>query len=216
MPSNVYESSDTQQGCVLTRPNLSASLISIFYQYSTALSHSKRRLPFLSLPTQSSTPPSKMPSVTSQSHPDVPPFPSPSTFSILPDIYLLIARLNILQQATTQTGPSQAESSSQTQQQSQTQTSSTQQQQQPPQHLQTGGPALELKDLPSQVYGIKQHIAKARAAVQVLPDVERSVEEQEREIRELRRTVGLLRGRLGKLAGIAAEGGDVVMKGVEG
>ena len=159
-----------------------------------------------------------MPSATSPSHPDVPPFPSPSTFSSLPDIYLLIARLNILQQATTQTASSQAGSSSQTQQQSQTQTSATQQQQQqqPPQHLETGGPALEIKDLPSQVYGIKQRIAKAKAAVQVLPDVERSVEEQEREIRELQRTVGLLRGRLGKLAGIAAEGGDVVMKGVEG
>ncbi|KAK5225345.1 hypothetical protein LTR47_009407 [Exophiala xenobiotica] len=157
--------------------------------------------------------PLTMPSATSPSHPDIPPFPPPSTFSILPDIYLLIARLNILQQATTQTGSSQGESSSQSQQQqSQTQTSATQ----PPPHLQTGGPALEIKDLPSQVYGIKQRITKAKAAVQVLPDVERSVEEQEREIRELQRTAGLLRGRLVKLAGIAAESGDAVMKGVEG
>ncbi|KIX00702.1 uncharacterized protein Z518_09767 [Rhinocladiella mackenziei CBS 650.93] len=167
-----------------------------------------------------------MPSASPPSHPDVPPFPSPSTFSILPDIYLLIARLNILQtgggQQTSQNPPSSSQSQSQPQTQAQTQptsqpsaasTSTT-----PTPHLHTG-PPLDLKDLPAQVYPIKQRLAKARAAVSALPDVERSVEEQEAEIRELERTVALLKRRLGKLGEIATgkqEEGDVVMGGTKG
>lgn len=62
----------------------------------------------------SATPPSQL-----ASHPDIPPFPSPSTFSILPDIYLLIARLNILQ--TQHHHQQQQPGSQQTQAQSQSQ-----------------------------------------------------------------------------------------------
>lgn len=67
----------------------------------------------------SATPPSQL-----ASHPDIPPFPSPSTFSILPDIYLLIARLNILQnqhhhQQQQQLGSQQTQAQSQSQSQSQ-------------------------------------------------------------------------------------------------
>ncbi|KAL2441907.1 hypothetical protein ABEF95_016840 [Exophiala dermatitidis] len=167
-----------------------------------------------------------MPSATSPptlaSHPDIPPFPSPSTFSILPDIYLLIARLNILHQkppsiSTSEPAQSQIQTQAQTQSQSQTQPSTTSNglgaqtqtqrdsssnQTAPPHHLLTDTP-LDLKDLPAQIYPIKQKLVKARAAVTALPDIERTVEEQEQEIQELERTVGLLRKRLGLLAGIA-------------
>jgi len=60
------------------------------------------------------TPPSQIPTT----HPDIPPFPSPSTFSILPDVYLLIARLNIL---ASQAAPGSAHTQGQTQTQTQTQ-----------------------------------------------------------------------------------------------
>ncbi|EXJ94783.1 hypothetical protein A1O1_03181 [Capronia coronata CBS 617.96] len=191
-----------------------------------------------------------MPSASSppSSHPDIPPFPAPSTFSILPDIYLLIARLNILQHPPNPTSTSisdpastqQVSSTSQAQTQTQTQTqpqveSQTQSLSQPHQPtsdatstlqqsqslsqtqsaslsfsvpssqiplLQTG-PPVDLKELPAQVYPIKQKLVKARAAVTALPDIERSVDEQEQEIRELERTVGLLKKRLGLLASVA-------------
>jgi len=177
-----------------------------------------------------------MPSATPHSHPDVPPFPAPSTFSILPDIYLLIARLNILQpqqQAPPSSQPQQPPTSASSQSQTQTQTQ-TQPTPHPPAqpttpshptatHLRTG-PPLDLKDLPAQVYPIKQKLVKAREAVSGLPDIERSVEEQDAEIRDLERTAALLKSRLSKLGSIAQgkkngkeEGdGDVVMQGIEG
>ncbi|KAJ4508497.1 hypothetical protein HRR75_006318 [Exophiala dermatitidis] len=177
-----------------------------------------------------------MPSATSPptlaSHPDIPPFPSPSTFSILPDIYLLIARLNILHlnpPSTSTSDPTQSQTQTQAQSQSQSQTqlsatsnvvgAQTQTQQEsssnqtaPPHHLLTDTP-LDLKDLPAQIYPIKQKLVKARAAVTALPDIERTVEEQEQEIRDLERTVGLLRKRLGPShqnadAVIDKDGGD--------
>lgn len=174
---------------------------------------------------------------THDTHPDIPPFPSPSTFSILPDIYLLIARLNILQtqpqtQSSSQNGPASSQPSAQsqsqphpqpapaTQQASQpTSTSTTSSSSQPP--FIASFPPLDTKDLPSHIYPIKQRLAKARAAVSSLPDVERTVEEQEREIAKLERVVIALRGRLELLGRIAksreqeGESGDVVMKGME-
>jgi len=158
-----------------------------------------------------------MPSASSPdqptTHPDIPPFPSPATFAILPDIYLLIARLSILQvQPNTAAEPVTAAAASSA----------------PSSHYLVTGPPLEPKDLPSYVYPIKQKIAKARAAVQALPDVERSVRDQEREIALLERRVESLTGRLAKLGAIAGEsevkaepGGtrteqDVVMQGVDG
>jgi hypothetical protein len=163
-------------------------------------------------------------SASPASQPDVlAPFPSASTFAILPDIYLLIARLNILQQQ--QQPKSQTTSQPSQTQQSQTQSAGPSQaaaasssSSQPPAHLQTG-PALDIKDLPAQVYKIKQRLEKARAAVSALPDIQRSLEEQEREIQDLERHVGLLKGRLHKLGRIATATKqtevDSVMEGVE-
>jgi len=87
-------------------------------------------------------------------------------------------------------------------------------------------PAISTKELPTLTHPIKQKIAKARAAVQALPDVERSVAEQEDEIRMLEARVVALKRRLVELGIIAGRGGDgevvkreqgdVIMSGVEG
>ncbi|EXJ60127.1 hypothetical protein A1O7_04279 [Cladophialophora yegresii CBS 114405] len=152
-----------------------------------------------------------------QTHRDVPPLPPPSTFSILPDIYILLARLNLLHQPQLN-GHSQSQSQS-----SQTQTSSTQHLpsqthsaatvtgSQIPASILNGASLLELKDLPGQIYPLRQKLARARAAVEELPDVERTVEEQEAEIRKLEAMVRALKTRLGALGAIAREKADVEM-----
>ncbi len=62
---------------------------------------------------------------------------------------------------------------------------------------------MEVKDLPTLTYAIKQKIVRAKAAVQSLPDIERSIAEQEEEMRVLEGRVRGLRGRLGELGEIA-------------
>jgi hypothetical protein len=65
--------------------------------------------------------------------------------------------------------------------------------------------------LPGQIYPLKQKLARARAAVEELPDVERTVEEQEVEIQRLEAMVKALRTRLGGLGEIAREKPDAEM-----
>ena len=148
-----------------------------------------------------------MSSASTLSHPNVPPFPSPSTFSILPDIYILIARLNLLHQPPSQT-PTNGHNQSH-QQSAQAQTP------QIPAPILNGAPLIDTKDLPGQLYPVKQKLVKARAAVESLPDIERTVEEQEVEMRRLEGMVRALRGRLGMLGKIARggeEGGGRILK----
>jgi hypothetical protein len=119
-----------------------------------------------------------MPSFTSPNttiHPDLPPFLSPQTFDILPEIYTLISRLQLPSNNTTD--PSTAQ----------------------PNDL------LTPKDLAAAAVPIKLKIQKARATVQNLPDVERTVEEQEREIRALEKRNESLRVRVGELAILARQ-----------
>jgi hypothetical protein len=122
-----------------------------------------------------------MPSLTSPTttrHPDIPPFPSPQTFDILPEIYALISRLHL--PSNTPTDPSSS--------------------------------SLSPKDLPAAAVPIKLKIQKARAAVQALPDVGRTVEEQEREIRALERRNESLRARVWELARLARQArGEIVV-----
>jgi hypothetical protein len=152
------------------------------------------------------TSPSTMPSSSSPSyqphqttHPSVPPLPSPQTFSILPEIYILISRLSLLQNASAPTTDPQTQLSSQAQSQS---------------TITTGLTQLEVKDLPAEIFPIKAKIVKAREVVGGLMDVERSVAEQEREIEMLERQVRALKGRLEMLGEIARDGGmrDVAME----
>ena len=126
-------------------------------------------------------------------HPDIPPFPPPQTFDILPDIYALISRLQPLQAS------------------------------QPTNDSQPAIEPLALKDLPAAAVPIKQKIQRARVAVQSLPDVDRKVEQQEAEIKMLKTRIAMLQSRVDHLGDRAAEGlerlkrenEDTVMQGVE-
>lgn len=57
----------------------------------------------------------------------------------------------------------------------------------------TAHPPLDVKDLPTETHSVKIRIQKARAAVEGLPDIERSVEEQQHEISELEDRIARLR-----------------------
>lgn len=54
-------------------------------------------------------------------------------------------------------------------------------------------PPLDVKDLPTAASAIKIRIQKARAVIEGLPDVSRTVEEQQQEIDELQDRIGRLR-----------------------
>ena len=119
---------------------------------------------------------SRMPSLASprpNTRPEIPPFPSPQTFDILPEIYALIARLQL--PSSNLNDPSAAQSTD----------------------------SLTPKDLPAAAVPIKLKIQKARSAVQALPDVSRTVEEQEREIKALEGRNESLRLKVEKLAELA-------------
>lgn len=131
---------------------------------------------------------------------DLTPFPEPSTFAILPDIYLLLSRIALLQQQS-----SNGASSS------------------PLNEAQAPNPLnltpLDVKDLTAAIYPIRQKIQKAKEAVTGMVDVDRSIEEQEAEIKALEARVQALKGRLALLGGIAGDGlkksQEEVMEGVE-
>jgi RNA polymerase II transcription mediator complex subunit 9 len=112
---------------------------------------------------------------TTTSPPEIPPFPSPQTFDILPEIDALVSRLHLPTSTTTDPITSQPINS------------------------------LSLKDLPTTIVPIKLKIQKARAAVQALPDVGRTVEEQQREIRALEKRNESLRKRVQELAELAGQ-----------
>ena len=115
------------------------------------------------------------PAITSIAHIDIPPFPPPQTFDILPEIYALIIRLQLPSSTTTDPSTLQANDS------------------------------LSPKDLPAAAVTVKLKIQKARAAVQALPDVGQTVEEQEREIKALESRNESLKERMRKLARLAGD-----------
>ncbi|ETN45374.1 uncharacterized protein HMPREF1541_09205 [Cyphellophora europaea CBS 101466] len=142
-----------------------------------------------------------MPSATGQTtNPDLPPFPDQSTLSLLPDVYLLLSRIALLQQ----------------QQSNGAATSPTNGAQATPNPLNLT--PLDIKELTAAIYPLKQKIQKARETITGMIDVERSVGEQQAEIRSLEAKVHALKDRLALLGDIAREGTkqeDEVMAGVE-
>lgn len=118
---------------------------------------------------------------------DLTPFPEPSTFAILPEIYLLLSRIALLQQQS-----SNGASGS------------------PANEAQVANPLnltpLDVKDLTAAIYPIRQKIQKAKEAVTGMVDVNRSIEEQEAEIKALEAKAQALKDRLTLLGGIAGEG----------
>lgn len=120
---------------------------------------------------------STMTSQTTHSN-SIPPFPSPQTFDILPQIYDLITRLpSSIPTSTTATAPQASISD-----------------------------PLDLKDLLQAAVPIKLKIQKAKAVVSALPNVDQTIEEQEDDIRELERRVTRLKSVMGELGRRAGAG----------
>jgi hypothetical protein len=137
-------------------------------------------------------------SASEEDRADLTPFPDPSTFAILPDIYLLLSRIALLQHQSTNgtvaplTEDPQASN---------------------PLNL----TPLDVKDLTAAIYPLKQKIQKAKEAVAGMIGVERSIEEQDAEIKSLEARSQALKTRLSLLADIAGRGLEKsqIMEGVE-
>ncbi|OCK76171.1 hypothetical protein K432DRAFT_153024 [Lepidopterella palustris CBS 459.81] len=124
--------------------------------------------------------------ITSSSTPapppaSAPPFPSPSTFDVIPPLHTLLTRL-----LTTTTQPPDHNPTHTVEPES--------------------GKWIEIQQLPTEASRLKIKLQKARMAILALPDVDRTCEEQEVEIRELEERVGKLRNVLKGLA--EAHGND--------
>jgi hypothetical protein len=142
--------------------------------------------------------------------PETVPFPPPQTFEIIPPLHGILLRL--LSPKNAQTGPTGvsgettgalgASADAQVQQQQAPSSipggdnnnlATSQAIPEVPVHDSNGVPPLDVKDLPTATSSVRIRIQKARAVVEALPDVDRSVEEQKTEIAELEDRVARLR-----------------------
>ncbi|OOQ81644.1 hypothetical protein PEBR_42206 [Penicillium brasilianum] len=143
--------------------------------------------------------------------PDTVPFPPPQTFEIIPPLHGILLRL--LSPKPAQAGPSGVHGetagapgvSMDAQAQDQQAPSSmpggdnnnnaatSQAIPDVPLHDSNGVTPLDVKDLPTATSSVRIRIQKARAVVEALPDVDRSVEEQQEEITELEDRISRLR-----------------------
>ena len=147
---------------------------------------------------------------------DVPPFPSPSTFSILPDIYLLLSRLDVLNNANVSDAINTADApngvdATATGLDTGASTIAAAPLVGSPNDVEmnTGfedSQTLRLKDLQYNLHPIRMKIQAAKDAVLALPDLERSAEEQRVELEGLERKVKGLRARLSELSTLAGQG----------
>jgi hypothetical protein len=133
-------------------------------------------------------------------HADLAVFPDPSTFAILPDIYLLLSRIALLQQRSANGA-----------------TASLTDDGQPSNPLNLA--PLEVKDLSAAIYPVRQKIQKAKEAITAMAGVDRSIVEQEAEIHHLEAKIKALRDRLSLLGEIAGNGlkknQGAAMEGIE-
>lgn len=142
--------------------------------------------------------------------PETVPFPPPQTFEIIPPLHGILLRLLSPKPAQTvptgvsgeTTGALGASADAQTQQQQAPSSIpggdnnnlvTSQAIPEVPVHDSNGVPPLDVKDLPTATSSVRIRIQKARAVVEALPDVDRSVEEQQTEIAELEDRVARLR-----------------------
>jgi hypothetical protein len=136
----------------------------------------------------------------SEARAELTPFPDPSTFAILPDVYLLLSRVALLQQQSTNGAAASLSGEAQHSN---------------PLNL----TPLEVKDLTAAIYPLRQKVQKAKEAVTGLVGVEHSIQEQEAEIRALEARIQALKQRVTLLGDIAGNGlkeeEEVVMDGVE-
>ncbi|OJJ72021.1 hypothetical protein ASPBRDRAFT_125917 [Aspergillus brasiliensis CBS 101740] len=141
--------------------------------------------------------------------PQAVPFPSPQTFDIVPPLHGLLSRL--LSPSTNAAGGVRA-TDDPTGAAAPTVTSAG------PGGAEISGlgsstsPALDIKDLPTEVSSIKIRIQKAQAVVENLPDVDRSVADQEEEIQELEDRIAKLKSVISDFGQMASPGGAKKLK----
>ncbi|BCS03381.1 RNA polymerase II mediator complex middle subunit MED9 [Aspergillus luchuensis] len=174
-------------------------------------------------------------------NPQAVPFPSPQTFDIVPPLHGLLSRLlspptnaagvsNGVRAADDPTGagaptgpPSGTPGQPQSQQQAGAENTNTAGVLGTVPSAGPGGaeisglgsnssPALDIKDLPTEVSSIKIRIQKAQAVVENLPDVDRSVADQEEEIEELEDRIAKLKSVIADFGQMASPGGAKKLK----
>ncbi|KAJ5239587.1 Mediator complex subunit Med9 [Penicillium chermesinum] len=167
------------------------------------------RSPTVATPLPKSSTAPESPSKDASTTPQTVPFPSPETFEIIPPLHGILLRL------LTEKGPSNGAGGASEGAAGAIEPTDTPTHSQPGSSNLPGGgnqeptasqavsdiPALgsnanqplNVKDLPIVTSSVKIRIQKARAVVEGLPDVHRSVEDQQKEIAELEDRVGRLR-----------------------
>lgn len=159
------------------------------------------------LPKSSAAPESPLKDVSEI--PDTVPFPPPQTFEIIPPLHGILNRL--LSPKPAQAGPSGVPGET-TEARGATADEQVQHQQARSSipggdskaptsqaipdvavHDSNGIPPLDVKDLPTATSSVRIRIQKARAVVEALPDIDRSVEEQQEEIDDLEDRIARLR-----------------------
>ncbi|KAJ6020658.1 hypothetical protein N7540_006162 [Penicillium herquei] len=173
------------------------------------------RSPTAATPLPKSSVAPESPSKDATASPQTVPFPSPQTFEIIPPLHGTLLRLLSHQGASN--GVSGAGEASGAPGAS---SEGHQQDQQASSNGTNGGstsqavagvpldpnahPPLDVKDLPTETSSVKIRIQKARAVVEGLPDIDRSVEEQEEEIAGLQDQVSRLEFVISDLKRLAA------------
>ncbi|KAJ5608938.1 hypothetical protein N7528_009505 [Penicillium herquei] len=177
------------------------------------------RSPTAATPLPKSSVAPESPSKDASASPQTVPFPSPQTFEIIPPLHGTLLRLLSHQGASNGVaGAGEASGAPGTSNEGH------QQDQQASSNLASIGtnggstsqavpgvpldpnahPPLDVKDLPTETSSVKIRIQKARAVVEGLPDIDRSVEEQEAEIAELQDQVSRLEFVISDLKRLAA------------
>lgn len=191
---------------ILTRPASNRFFTSRQPAYRSAMAS---RSPTAATPVPKSSAAPESPKDASDT-PDTVPFPPPQTFEIIPPLHGILLRL--LSPKPAQAGPSGV--SGETAGAPGASVDAQAQHQQAPSsipggdnnnpatsqaitevslHDSNGIPPLDVKDLPTATSSVRIRIQKARAVVEALPDVDRSVEEQQEEIAELEDRISRLR-----------------------
>lgn len=144
----------------------------------------------LPLSARASQPPTGSATPALPPQPVLPAIPPPQDFDILPDLHKLLTRL---------TAPPALPAST------------------PGQAAKDKDGPLEIQQLPAEANAIKRKIQRAREKVMVLPDIDRSVEDQQEEMEHLERNIAELKTALRNLGQLhkqaEATGGDASMTG---
>lgn len=168
------------------------------------------RSPTAATPLPKSSVAPESPSKDATASPQTVPFPSPQTFEVIPPLHGILLRLlspksasNVppgasegapgAPGATTEGHQQDQQASSNLTGNGNNGSSASQAVPEVPPLDPNAHPPLDVKDLPTETSAVKIRIQKARAVVEGLPDIHRSVDEQEQEIAELEDRVARLR-----------------------